>query len=467
MSRWIYVVGALLLIAIVLIVQAQLNGRENAQSSQASAGKPGAAKPPAGGPGKPGGGPPGMPAPLVAAVTAMERDVNYPQTFIGTVMPKRMADIGSAVDGRVVNFAVNEGDRVEKGQLLTQLLTGQLDIQLAGAKAEVERRRFVYEELKTSWPEEVRQAEARHKGRKAAHEYAASKLSRARSLHTRGTFTDDQMQEAQSMADQAQESFAEATAALAIIKGPREQAVLQAQQNMVVQQEEANAIQDQINKHAIKAPFDGYVTKEYTEIGQWVAKAGMVAQIAELDEVDVEIMVLENYLANVHLKMAARVTVPALPADRRTFPGEVISVVPRADASSRTFPVKVRVSNSPEADGQLLMKAGMLARVTLEIGQTTKAVVVPKDAVVLGGATPVVYVVDPMPTDGAKPQAAGPPGMAPSGTVRPVSVELGLEDNNWIVIVGDIRAGQQVITEGNERLRPGSPVRVAGGEAGR
>jgi multidrug efflux pump subunit AcrA (membrane-fusion protein) len=51
--------------------------------------------------------------------------------------------------------------------------------------------------------------------------------------------------------------------------------------------------------------------------------------------------------------------------------------------------------------------------------------------------------------------------MAPSGTARPVSVELGLEDNNWIVVVGDIRPGQQVVTEGNERLRPGSPVRVA------
>jgi RND family efflux transporter MFP subunit len=404
-----------------------------------------------------------MPPPLVAAVTALEKDVYYPQTFVGTVMPKRIADVGSAVDGRVVEFAVNEGDRVEKGQPLTQLLTGQLDIQLAGARAELERRRHVYEELKASWPEEVRQADARLKGRKAAMDYATAKLARAKSLHARGTITDDQLQEAQSLADQAQEAHAEAAATLAIAKGPRQQAVLQAEQSVAVQQEEANAIQDQINKHTIKAPFDGYVTKEYTELGQWVAKAGMVAQVAELDEVDVEIMVLENYLPNVRLDMPARVTIPALPPEKRVFPGHVAIVVPRADTSSRTFPVKVRLPNSIEADGQLLIKAGMLARVTLEIGQATRAVVVPKDAVVLGGATPVVYVVDPIPADAATPAGApaGPAGMSPAGTVRPVSVELGLEDNNWIVVVGDIRPGQQVVTEGNERLRPGMPVRLA------
>jgi multidrug efflux pump subunit AcrA (membrane-fusion protein) len=70
----------------------------------------------------------------VAAEQVVERDVHAPQTFVGTVMPKRVSSVGSAVDGRVTDFAVNEGDRVEKGQVLCQLLTGQLDIQLAGAK---------------------------------------------------------------------------------------------------------------------------------------------------------------------------------------------------------------------------------------------------------------------------------------------------------------------------------------------
>jgi RND family efflux transporter MFP subunit len=462
-QRWIFVGCVLLVIAIAAIAQFA-SGRDNQQQQQPSGSGQGAAPQ---GAKPPGGGPPAMPPPLVAVAVAQEKDVHYPQTFVGTVMPKRIADVGSAVDGRVVEFPVNEGDRVEKGDTLTQLLTGQLDIQLAGAKAEVERLRYAHEELKNTWPDEVKQADARHKSRKAALDYANAKLTRARSLHQRAAITDDQLQDAQSQADQAQAAFAEAAAALAIVQGPRQHAIRQAEHAVEVQQEEANAIQDQINKHTIKAPFNGYVTKEHTEMGQWVAKAGLVAQVAELDEVDVAIMVLEDYLPNIRLQMPARVVIRALPEEKRQFMGQVAVVVPQADTASRTFPVKVRVANTVEADGQMLIRAGMQARVTLEIGRATQAVVVPKDAVVLGGATPVVYVVDPLPTGAAAGAAAAAPGMAPPGTVRPVSVELGLEDNNWIVVVGDVRPGQQVVTEGNERLRPGMPVRVAPGAEGR
>ncbi len=232
-GRWIVAATVLVLVGIVAVTQMATGQSQPAGSGDG--GKPAAAK-------APGGGPPGMPAPLVAVATAQEKDVNYPQTFVGTVMPKRIADVGSAVDGRVLEFPVNEGDRVEKGDTLTQLLTGQLDIQLAGAKAELERLRHAYEELKATWPDEVRQSEARHKGRKAAKDYALAKLVRAKTLHQKGTITDDQLQDAQAQADQAQEAFAEAAAALAIVAGPRQQAILQAEHAVAVQQEEANAI---------------------------------------------------------------------------------------------------------------------------------------------------------------------------------------------------------------------------------
>src|SRR5688572_18599482 len=104
MSRWIYIAGAVALVGVVIVAQSQLNGREKTADGKPSEAA-GPAKPQAAA-GK-GGGPPAMPPPLVAAATALEKDVHYPQTFVGTVMPKRIADVGSAVDGRVVEFAVN------------------------------------------------------------------------------------------------------------------------------------------------------------------------------------------------------------------------------------------------------------------------------------------------------------------------------------------------------------------------
>ncbi len=44
------------------------------------------------------------------------------------------------------------------------------------------------------------------------------------------------------------------------------------------------------------------------------------------------------------------------------------------------------------------------------------------------------------------------------GVVEPVIVETGQGVGSWIVVRGELRPGEKVVTRGNERLRPGQPV---------
>ena len=113
-----------------------------------------------------------------------------------------------------------------------------------------------------------------------------------------------------------------------------------------------------------------------------------------------------------------------------------------ADARARTFTVKVRLDNDLSS-GQPLLKAGMLARVTLPVGKPEPQVLVPKDAVVLG-QSPTVFVAQ---NDGGK------------SVVRPVPVQLGSAHGQWFAVAGDVKAGDPLIVEGNERVRPGQEVR--------
>jgi multidrug efflux pump subunit AcrA (membrane-fusion protein) len=92
-----------------------------------------------------------------------------------------------------------------------------------------------------------------------------------------------------------------------------------------------------------------------------------------------------------------------------------------------------------------VLRGGLLARAWLPVGKTGPATVVPKDALVLGGGQPLVYVVE----------AATTPGV---GMVRPVPVALGAARAGTVEVRGDLRAGQLVVTRGNERLRPGMQV---------
>jgi RND family efflux transporter MFP subunit len=216
----------------------------------------------------------------------------------------------------------------------------------------------------------------------------------------------------------------------------------QARARVSAQLAELQRLEEQFDRHTMKAPFDGRVSAERTEIGQWVMQGDPVAEIVELNEADVEIAVVEDFIANLHTSVEGRVEVPALPNER--FVGRVAMINPQADSRSHTFPVKIRVQNRIEND-QPVLKAGMFARVTLSVGKPTQCVLVPKDAVVLGGPSPMVLLA----------AAAGD-----KTTVRPVPVQLGPAQGSWIAVFGDLKEGDPVIVEGNERVRPGQEIRT-------
>jgi len=56
----------------------------------------------------------------VVVSRVVQRTVSPHQNFVGTVEPLRTSVVGSAVDGRVLNYLVNEGDAVEKGDALAE-----------------------------------------------------------------------------------------------------------------------------------------------------------------------------------------------------------------------------------------------------------------------------------------------------------------------------------------------------------
>jgi RND family efflux transporter MFP subunit len=163
----------------------------------------------------------------------------------------------------------------------------------------------------------------------------------------------------------------------------------------------------------------------------------------KIDPIEVRVSLPENYVTRLSLGTSARVDIDAIPS--RTFVGSVTAIVPQADEKSRTFPVRIRLKNELQADGTPLLKPGMFAKVELPVDQRRQVMLVPKDALVLGGPQPVVYVV-------------GQDAKTKKSTVQPVPVQLGVAVGSWIEVRGQLEIKQQIVIEGNERLRPGSEV---------
>ncbi len=388
-------------------------------------------------------------AALVGVTGIVEREVAEGQSFVGTVKPHRKSTVGSPEEGRVIQFPVNEGDLVEKGQVLAELRAETLKIELAQAEAEAELRRQELAEMQNGTRQEDKDAAAAELERdRALMDYATARHERAQRLFLKDkTVSQEELDEANSAARAAKSNYLAARARYDLAeKGPRDEQKLQSQARYDAQLQAVARIKDLIAERTIRAPFAGYVTAEYTEEGQWLAKGDPVVDLVDLNQVEISASVPGQYISHVKVGMEVPVRVDALPGD--AFAGVVLRIVPQADVRSRAFPVIVRVANQ-ERDARFALKAGMLARVTLAVGQPQRAMLVPKDALVLGGETPRVFLVKRDPEN------------AQLGQTRPVPVEIGVADEDLIQILGAVAKGQWVVVRGNERLLPfGQPVQI-------
>ena len=388
----------------------------------------------------------GQPPVNVVAGRAATVQLASGQPFVGTVLPARTSDVGSAVDGRIVEFPIVDGQQVADGEPIAQLLRGLLEIERQGAVAELDRRRQVLAELEAgSRPEEIDQARALVAGFEARLAYARGRLARLDRLAQRGTSTVDELQDAQTELEAIEAQLRGGRAALKLAEaGSRQEQIAQAAAAVAVQQAEVERIDDQLAKHTIRAPFAGWVVERFTEKGQWLARGGLVARIAELDRVKVVAQVPDTSVR--FLRVGAEVRLEFDSAPEQAWVGRVARIVPQADLLSRSFPVEVMLDNVI-VEGDPVLKGGLLARAWLPVGPTGSVTVVPKDAVVLGLGRPLVYVID---------GVSG--GSTSTGTVRPVEVALGAAVDGSVEVRGGVEPGQLVVTRGNERLRPGAAV---------
>jgi multidrug resistance efflux pump len=133
----------------------------------------------------------------VAVAPVVRRNVQMEQAFVGSVMPARESEIGSAVDGRVVEYPIQQGEYVQKDQKLAQLLTGLLEIEKRLAEAERDLRQQELLEMQNGMRrEEVERARAQLASRKALSDYAKNRLIRLQKLTQQGTITEDEIQDA-------------------------------------------------------------------------------------------------------------------------------------------------------------------------------------------------------------------------------------------------------------------------------
>jgi RND family efflux transporter MFP subunit len=365
--------------------------------------------------------------------------------------------VGSPVDGRVTDVHIEAGDSVEmenpksgdnqySGKPIVQLSTETVSVEIAAATAELTRLEHELQELETgNRPEEVTRAKAKWEAVKAALDLAESQLKRAESLRRSNAISAEDFETARSAALTAKQDLIAAAADYELTNaGPRSEQIAQAVAKVSQQKQEVARLNILRQYHIIRAPFGGHVVQKHTEVGQWLNRGDPVAEIVALDPIDVIVHVPESLVNQLEIGNKVPLHVAALPEGLEALQGTIHGIGPSADQRARTFPVRIRLRN-PVRDGNHLLRDGMQARAVIP-GTPRSTLLISKDALILGGPTPVVMIASPK-DDGLT-------------VAVQVDVETGVALGSTIEVLGDLQAGQQVIVDGNERIRAGQVLRV-------
>tara|TARA_B100001123_G_scaffold446622_1_gene601620 strand:- start:3726 stop:5000 length:1275 start_codon:yes stop_codon:yes gene_type:complete len=378
------------------------------------------------------------------------KQVRQTHPFVGTATAHRVSVVGSAVDGRVETVSFREGDRVDfvadvnaesspAGALapaLVQLRTGTVELELEGEKAELNYRQQAQLQLQQQLPAELKQATAKLAAAEARSRNAESRYTRTERLYRESqTATKEELDEADSDLRVARQTEIAASSARQQIEATRESRLAQAAATVSVQREKVRRLQDILQKYTIRAPFGGYVTKLHTEVGAWIKQGDPIVEVIELDPIEIHTFVPEKFIDRLQSgDRAVSLKFEALP--KRSFQAVITRLVPQADPRSRTFPVKLEVENKG-----FQIKAGMLARVELAVGQQA-GLWVDKDALVLKSGVRYVIVADATSRDHRF-------------KARQVPISVGVTDGNLVEVIGDLSDGDRVVVSGNERLAGG------------
>jgi len=196
----------------------------------------------------------------------------------------------------------------------------------------------------------------------------------------------------------------------------------------------------QLRDTRIRAPFEGIISARSVSPGQVISKNTTLTWLVDLDPVKVEFSVPERYAGQLRLGQKIDVTVAAYPG--RTFSGEVFFVAPFVEAATRTALVKAKIPNKKHE-----LKPGMFANLDLTLQLKEHAIVIPESSVLAGGDRNIIYIVDAQDT----------------AQIRPV--KLGIRQAGLVEITSGLQAGERVVAEGIQKVRPGGKVKASAPES--
>ncbi|MBA4397862.1 MAG: efflux RND transporter periplasmic adaptor subunit [Syntrophus sp. (in: bacteria)] len=340
----------------------------------------------------------------------------YPsQTFTllnasGYVVAQRKAAVASKITGRLVSLMVEEGSRVQKGQIIARL---ENEDTIASRDQALARRKV---------------AEANLEEARAEMNIAALTYDRNKRLLERQIISKSEYDNAEARHKRAQAAVAAAEAAVSVSVAAIQGATVA------------------LDYSLIRAPFDAVVLTKNADIGDIVTPLGAAATakaavvtIADLRSLQVEADVSESNLGLIKAGQPCEIQLDALPDSR--FAGIIHMIVPTADRSKASVMVKVRfLAPDPRILPEMSAKVAFLSR-TVKSGEEQARTAVHRLALISRGEKKILFLVQ-------------------DERAQETVVHTGESFGEMVEIISGAKAGDKVVLK-PDRLKNGARIKIA------
>jgi membrane fusion protein (multidrug efflux system) len=323
----------------------------------------------------------------VEVTEVLPKPIFYTVSAVGSLKTLEDVTISSKKSGIINQILVKEGDRVKKGQILVQL--DDVD-----ARLQVER------------------AEAGLKQAVAAVETNRNIVPRYQKLYESQVIPQQTLDELilRLKVDEAKLDLAKA---------------------------ELNLARQNLLDHRIVSPIEGVVDLKIASLGEHVnvAPKDEILKIVQIDPLELEFYVPENWAGRIHLGSKIQFTLKAFSGEK--FAATLQFISPTADPATRNVKVKAEVPNP-----HYRLKPGFFAEVTVQTGTNPKALAIPESALFNQEGKCFAFVVQ-------------------NGVARRKEIEIGHRFEGKVEILKGIQEGEQVVTVGHEQLSDGTKVKAS------
>jgi HlyD family secretion protein len=244
----------------------------------------------------------------VTTETVKARDLEAIVSASGKIQPKQLVNISAETPGRVVELAVNEGDRIKKGQFLLQIDPITLRTRVDLGEASLEEAAASLEQMR----QQIETARVQV-------EQARQNLKRQQDLWARQLTTRESLDKAENDTRSAESALQE-----------REK-TLRTQDSRIMQQRASlQSAKYELSKVRMLSPIDGIVTRRNIQQGETAVigtmnNAGTVLlTLADMSIIQAEVEVDETNIPSVQLGQIAKITIDAIPD--KSFKGHVTEI---------------------------------------------------------------------------------------------------------------------------------------------